>query len=171
MKNLKYLFVFLLISCSASKVVYDYDAKTDFSTFKTYSFFEDVGDGLNEIDTKRFTRSIERYLDSLGLKKSEKPDFYINVISEKRDAQRNNNVGIGVGGGRNVGFGISTGISIGGKKINEKIAIDFVASNNNELFWQGIIDAKVKEKIKPKAREVLVDDFVKKILSKYPPSK
>lgn len=159
------------MSCSASKVIYDYDANTDFSTFKTYSFFIDVGEGLNEIDVKRFTRSIERYLDSLGLKKVEKPDFYINVISEKSDAPRNNNVGIGVGGGRNVGFGISTGITIGGKKINERIAIDFVASNNNTLFWQGIINAKVKENINPKERAVLVNNLIKKILSKYPPKK
>lgn len=158
------------MSCSTSKVIYDYDVKTDFSAYKTYSFFEDVGEGLNELDVKRFTRSIEGYLDSLGLKKVDKPDFYIHVISEKRDAPRNNSVGIGIGGG-NVGFGVSTGISIGGKKINERIAIDFVASNNNELFWQGVINAKVREKIKPKDREILIHDLIKKILSKYPPKK
>jgi hypothetical protein len=175
MKYLKYLFVFLFMSCSSSKVIYDYDVKTDFSKYKTYSFFEDVGDGLNEIDAKRFTRSIERYLDSLGLKKVEKPDFYINVVSEKSDVPRNNNVGIGVGsgGGRRggVGLGISTGISIGGNKINEKIAIDFVDAGSNQLFWQGIVNAKVKEKINPREREVFVNDLVKKILSKFPPSK
>lgn len=174
MKYLKYLFVFLLVSCSSSKVIYDYDVKTDFSKFKTYSFFEDVGGGLNEIDAKRFTRSIERYLDSLGFEKVEKPDFYINVVSEKSDVPRNNNVGIGVGsGGRRggVGLGISTGISIGGNKVNERIAIDFVDASSNQLFWQGVVNAKVKEKTNPSAREIFVNDLVKKILSKFPPTK
>lgn len=158
------------MSCSASKVVYDYDAKTDFSKFKTYSFFEDVGDGLNEIDAKRFVRSIENTLDSLGFRRSEAPDFYINVISEKKELPKNNNIGIGVGGGRNVGFGISTGISFGGKKINETIIIDFVDSSNDKLFWQGSIDVKVSENIKPKDRVILVERIVKKVVNKYPPS-
>lgn len=169
MKNLKYIFILILFGCSSSKVVYDYDAKTDFSQYKTYDFFEDVGDGMNEIDARRFTASLEHQLDSLGLKKNSKPTFYINVISEKSEIS-NDNVGIGIGGGgRNVGFGISTGISIGGKKLNEKITIDFVDAKDNQLFWQGVLNIKVREKIKPEDRVVLVQNIIKKILDKYPP--
>ena len=170
MKYFRYFFLLVIVGCSSSKVTYDYDAKTDFTKFKTYSFFEDVGEGLNEIDAKRFVASIENYLDSLGLKKVEKPDFYINVVSEKAELPKNNNVGIGVGGGgRNSGISISTGILFGGNKIREKITIDFVESSNNKLFWQGILNAKVREKIKPEDREILVDQIIIKILNKYPP--
>ncbi len=161
----------MLFGCSASKVVYDYDVKTNFVEYKTYAFFEDAGDGLNELDVKRFARAIEHELDSLGLQKSSTPDFFINFISEKRELPKNNNVGIGVGGGRNVGIGISTGISFGGNKINERITIEFVSFANNQLFWEGLLNAKVREKIKPEEREQLVNELVKKILSKYPPSK
>lgn len=172
LKNLKYCIILLfLVGCSSSKVVYDYDTKTDFSKYKTYHFFEDAGDGLNELDIKRFTNSIDYVLDSLQLKKSETPSFFINVISEKSDVEQDD-FGIGIGGGgRNVGIGISTGISFGGKKINELITIDFVDAQSNKLFWQGVLNVKVREKIKPKDRVVLVERIVKKILSNYPPKK
>lgn len=127
---------------------------------------------MNELDVKRFMSSIESHLDSLGLKKSEKPDVFINILSEKSELLNGNNVGIGIGsGGRNVGIGISTGINLGGRKINERITIDFVDAKDNQLFWQGVLDVKVREKIKPKERVILVDQVVKKMLSKYPPKK
>ena len=172
LKNLKYCIILLfLVGCSSTKVMYDYDTKTDFSKYKTYHFFEDTGDGLNELDVKRFTRSIDHILDSLQLKKSEAPSFFINVISEKSDVEQDD-FGIGIGGGgRNVGIGISTGISFGGKKINELITIDFVDAQSNKLFWQGVLNVKVREKIKPKERVALVEKIVKKILSNYPPKK
>jgi len=151
--------------------MYDYDLKTDFSQYKTYNFFEDAGDGMNELDVKRFIRSIEANLDSIGYEKSEKPDFYINFISGKSEAVRNKNVGVGVGaGGRNSGISISTDVFFGGAKINEKITIDFVAAVNNKLFWQGVLNMKVKEKIKPEERIAIVREAVKKILTKYPPN-
>ena len=83
LKYFKYIFILVLFGCSSSKVIYDYDLKTDFSEYKTYNFFEDAGDGMNELDIKRFVSAIETNLDSIGYKKSEKPDFYIDVISEK----------------------------------------------------------------------------------------
>lgn len=168
---MKYFGCFLLliiIGCSPSKVIYDYDMKTDFSNFKTYSFFEDAGNGLNEIDTKRFITSVEKYLDSLGFKKTVNPSFYINIVSEKTELPNNSNVGVGVGGG-NPGVSISTGIFFGRNKIRERITIDFVRSSNNKLFWQGILNTKVKEKIKPEGREALVNQIIAKILNKYPP--
>lgn len=163
--------LFLIMGCSSSKVVYDYDTKTDFSKYTTYHFFDDVGKGLNELDVKRFTRSIEAVLDSLQIQKSEKPRFFINVISEKSEIERDD-IGVGIGGGgRNVGIGISTGISFGGKKINERITLEFVDSDSNLLFWQGTLDVKVREKIKPQDRVVLVNEIIKKMLSKYPPKR
>lgn len=171
MKNLKYVLVLLLFGCSTSKVVYDYDIRTDFSKYKTYDYFEDVGEGLNELDVKRFSRSMETYLNSLGINRNEKPNFYINIISEKSEIV-GDGIGIGIGtGGRNVGVGVSTGITLGGKKLNERITIDFVDAENNKLFWQGVLDIKVREKIKPEDRVILVNNIISRILSRYPPKK
>ena len=170
MKNLKYIVLFLIFGCSSSKVVYDYDVKTDFSKYKTYDYFEDVGDGLSELDIKRFARAVNYHLDSLGINQNEKPDFYINIISEKNEVQ-GNGIGIGLGtGGRNVGVGVSTGITLGGKKFDETITVDFVNADN-QLFWQGALTVKAREKIKPKERVVLVERIINQILSNYPPKK
>ena len=170
MKNLKYIVLFILVGCSSSKVVYDYDVKTDFSKYKTYDYFEDVGNGLSELDVKRFIRAVNYRLDSLGINQNEKPDFYINIISEKSEIP-GDYIGLGLGtGGRNVGVGASTGIAIGGKKFNETITVDFVDADN-QLFWQGAITVKVREKIKPKDRVVLVERIINQILSNYPPKK
>ena len=161
--------LFLITGCSSSRVVYDYDTKTDFSKYTTFHFFEDAGEGLNELDVKRFTRSIESVLDSLQIRKSDDPSFFINVISEKSDVV-GDDVGVGIGGGGgNIGIGISTGITLGGKKINERITLEFVDAASNTLFWQGILDVKLREKIKPEDRVILVNKMVKKILNNYPP--
>ncbi len=168
LRNLKYMLILLCFGC-ASKVVYDYDTKTNFSKYKTYNYFDDVGDSLSRFDVKRFTRAIDTHLDSIGIKKSETPSFFINVIAERWDLQPTNTVfGVGVGG-RNVGGVISTSVNFGAKKVNEKIVIDFVDADTNTIFWQGILSRTVKEKMKTKDRVWHIQKVVEQVLSNYPP--
>jgi hypothetical protein len=172
MKNIQYLFLVLLMSCSSSKVITDYDDKANFSNFKTYAFFEDVGKGLNELDVKRVTSIMKTELNMLGIQESENPDFFINIISKTTESNNNNTIGIGVGsGGRNGGFGISGGIPIGGKKMNEEFIIEFVNSSNDKLFWEAILNSTIKEKRKPEEKEIHFQEIITKILEKYPPKK
>lgn len=172
MKHIKFLFLFVLMSCSVSKVITDYDSEINFEDFKSYSFFEDVGEGLNELDVKRVRLSMNSELKSVGFKKLENPDFYINVIAKYSETQNNNTIGIGLGsGGRNGGFGISGGIPIGGKKLNEEFIIEFVNAKTYEVIWEGILNSKINEKRKPEEKEQHFNEVVKKILEKYPPKK
>lgn len=158
------------MSCSSSKVLVDYDGKTDFSKFKTYGFYEDIGTGLNELDVKRVINSIDSEMKKLGFNKTETPDFYINLISKISESQNNNTIGIGIGnGGINGGFGISGGIPIGGKKLDEEIILEFVDSKTDELFWEGILNSTIKEKRKPEKRKIYFNEVINKILQNYPP--
>ena len=43
----------VLVGCSSGKIVYDYDIKTNFNQFKTFNFYDDAGNGMNELDVKR----------------------------------------------------------------------------------------------------------------------
>ena len=156
MKNLKYLFLVLLMSCSTSKVITDYDDKADFSSFKTYAFYEDVGKGLNELDVRRVTSIMNTELNKLGIQESENPDFFINIISNTTEATNNNTIGIG-------------GIPIGGKKLNEEFIVEFVAATNNTLFWEAILNSKINENRKPEEKELHFQEIIKIILEKYPP--
>lgn len=150
----------------------DYDSKTDFSKYKNYGFFEDVGKGLNEFDVKRVVSTINLEMSNRGFTTDENPDFYINVISKLSENNNRNTIGIGVGsGGRNGGFGISGGIPIGTKKLNEEFTIEFVDSKTDELFWEGTLNSKVKEKRTPKEKVLHFKEIIKIILDKYPPKK
>ena len=170
MKNLKYLFLVLLMSCSTSKVITDYDDKADFSSFKTYAFYEDVGKGLNELDVRRVTSIMNTELNKLGIQKSENPDFFINIITNTTEATNNNTIGIGVGsGGRNGGIGISGGIPIGGKKLNEELIVEFVDAKNDALFWEAVLNSTINENRKPEEKELHFQEIIKIILEKYPP--
>jgi hypothetical protein len=163
--------LFILIGCSSNKIVYDYDNQTDFEKFKTFDFYEDVGAGMNEIDAKRAKGIIEEELKAKGFKKSGNPDFLINFTSQKTALEDNNAVGVGIGGGRNVGIGISGGITIGAKKVNEEFIVEFVNTQDNQLFWQGISNKKIKEKITPEERVLYLQAILKKTFEQYPPKK
>lgn len=172
MKSLKYLFIFLLMSCSSAKVMTDYDSEVNFNEFKTFAFFEDAGKGLSELDVKRVLPTISNTLKEMNLNEVENPDFFINVITKTNKVQSNNTIGIGIGSsGRSGGFGVSGGIPIGGNKLNEAFIIEFVDAKTNLVIWEGILNSKVNEKRKPEEKEVHFKEIIEKVLNKYPPIK
>ena len=102
---------------------------------------------------------------------SEEPDMYINILSKESEKVDRSTIGIGMGGGRNVGFGISGGIPIGSKKMNQTLIIDFVKSENDELLWQGISNGTIKEQTTPKEKLMHYKKIIEKMLMNYPPKK
>jgi len=171
MKRLKYLLLLFIVGCSSTKVVYDYDSKTNFDRYKTFNFFEDAGKGLSDLDVKRITNELIRKLEQKGMSLSETPDIYINILSKESEVANRNTIGLGIGGGGTIGFGISGGIPIGTKKMNQQLTIDFVESKNNELIWQGIADSEIKERTTPQEREIHYKKVIDKVLVSYPPNK
>ena len=171
-KYINYIVIFLsLVGCSSSKVVYDFDNTMDFTKYQSYQYFDDMGEGLNELDSKRFQASIDKFLDSVQIKRIDSPSFFIHVISESSKIE-GTGIGIGLGsGGGNVGFGMSTGISLQSQRLQEKITIDFVDSITNKLFWQGVLTVKRKERMSPESRIELINEIVQRILSNFPPKK
>ncbi|WP_299103652.1 DUF4136 domain-containing protein [uncultured Tenacibaculum sp.] len=171
MKYFKLLGILLLVGCASVNVVSDYDSKTNFKQYATFLFYEDAGKGLNELDVKRIEREIVSGLESKGMRVNEAPTMYVNIVSEERVSENRNTIGVGIGGGRNVGFGISGGIPIGGRKIQQQLVIDFVDAKTNELIWQGIANTEVKERTSPEEREQHYKKVIHKILEQYPPKK
>ncbi|WP_282073979.1 DUF4136 domain-containing protein [Polaribacter atrinae] len=169
MKKVQYFILLLLMSCSTSKVITDYDENTNFSKYKTYAFFDDIGTGLNEFDVDRAADALFDEMELLGFKEVETPDFYINFKAKTAAPKVTNTIAIGLGsGGRNGGFGVSGGIPIGGKKLDEEITVEFVDAKTNELFWEGILTSTIKEKRKPEDRVAYFKEVVREILQKYP---
>ncbi|WP_188654601.1 DUF4136 domain-containing protein [Yeosuana aromativorans] len=164
------LMLLILSSCAPIRVTYDYEKGTDFSKYKTYNYYGDMKTGLSELDTKRFLESMDAKLETLGIRFSETPDFYIDIkSSEYREAQRNT-VGVGLGGGgRNVGGGLSIGIPLGQSNVNRQIIIDFVDEKGKGLFWEAVSESSYNPNATPENRTAQLQAIVNKTLSQYPP--
>lgn len=172
MKALKFIFLlFLLASCGTTFVNYDYETSTDFTQYKTYDYFGDMQTGLIKFDSIRIINAIDAKLSAMGFKRSESPDFYIDIQS-KRLANRNSpNIGVGVGGGRGGGFGgVSVGVPLNSNKYTREITIDFVDKDQNErLFWQAVSESTFKGNASVEKREMTIAKLVDKIFEGYPP--
>lgn len=163
-------FLLILMSCSSAKVVTDFEDNTDFSNYKTYGFYQNVGNGLNELDVKRIIRTIDTTLQQKGLKFSDSPDFYIDFSSKKSDELPSTSLAIGFGNvGVNTAYGVSGGIPVGKKKVLEIIKIEFLTPDKEKLIWQAFLESKVKEKRTPQEKELYFQETILKILSEYPP--
>lgn len=152
-------------------VSYDYEKTTDFSKYKTYNYYGDMNTGLSVLDTRRLLKALDAKLDSLGLQKSDTPDFFIDIQSSEFQNQ-NGGVGFGVGGtGRNAGGGISVGIPTGQSNMSRRIVFDFVddAGDKEKLFWQAVSTGSFRVNATPDKREAYFVSLVEKVFRKYPP--
>jgi Domain of unknown function (DUF4136) len=171
MRVFKYVFLLLLVASCGPVIHYDYEKSTDFNHYKSYNYFDDMESGLSQLDTKRLVRAIDSRLATMGLTRSDNPDFYIDIKSQDIQNRTNSNVGVGVGGtGRNVGGGISIGMPIGSSQYMREIIIDFVdISNGEKLFWQAVSESTYSPNASPEKREEVFIKLVEKIFEGYPP--
>ncbi|WP_299111827.1 DUF4136 domain-containing protein [uncultured Winogradskyella sp.] len=172
MKNLKFLFIAFLVTSCGTVVNYDYEKSTDFSSYKNYNYFDDMETGLSELDTKRLKRAIDGKLKTMGLTRSDTPDFYIDIQSQQVVSRNNSSVGVGLGGGGGGGFGgVSVGIPVGQNKQSREIVIDFVDENKIGLFWQAVSESNYNPNSSPEKREAVFAKLVEKVFTEYPPQK
>lgn len=161
--------MFLLLSCGAYIGV-DYDEQTDFSGYTSYNFYPSIESGLSQLDDNRIMKITDSLLRQKGFTKSEDPQLYVNFFAVESVSNSRSTIGIGVGGGgRNVGGGISGGIPIGGKTINQRLTFDLIDAEEDDLVWQATADGDMKEKSTPLQKEKYYEGVLVKILKKFPP--
>ena len=172
MKNLKFICIAFLITSCGTIVNYDYEKSTDFTSYKTYNYFDDMKTGLSELDTKRLIRAMDKKLETMGLVRSDNADFYIDIQSQDIQNRNNSNVGIGVGGGGGRGFGgVSVGIPVGQSKHTRQLIIEFVDETKTGMFWQAVSESSYSLNASPEKREAKFVALVEKIFAGYPPKK
>ncbi|MEH6407249.1 MAG: DUF4136 domain-containing protein [Leeuwenhoekiella sp.] len=171
----KILFIclcFALISCGTTNVDYDYDEQANFDAFKSYNYLPDMQSGMSQLDLNRLMKATDSILQSRGYIKSETPDLYVNVVSDRYEDASRNSVGIGIGGvGGNVGVGVGGGIPIGGRTLHQTLTIDLVDVKKDALVWQAVSDSNLQLKTNPAQREAYFKTIMEKIFKKYPPQK
>jgi hypothetical protein len=176
-KPLLLILVILFSSCSAVNVAVDYDSKVDFKKYKTFAFYKTGIDKakISDLDKKRILRAIESELSLLGLVKSENPDMLVSIFTksrEKVDVNQNNNFGYGFGWGWNPWMwnGMNNNSMIISQYTEGTLFIDFIDKQKKELVWQGVGTGALKIQNLEK-KEARVKEFVKEIVSKFPPQK
>lgn len=185
MKLLKLLTLTLLVtltltSCSSLRVSSDYDTQADFKGYKTFAFYKKGIDkaSVSDLDKKRIMRAIEAEMLAKGYTKSSNPDILVSIFTKSRERVNinNNNLGYGWGWGwGRWGWGGNPWLWGGANqniRVNQytegTLFIDFIDRDGNELVWQGIGSGAMRIK-NPQKKEKRIKEFVKEILSNYPP--
>ncbi|MCA0133601.1 DUF4136 domain-containing protein [Winogradskyella alexanderae] len=171
MKALKYILLFAFMSSCGPLIYYDYEETTDFTQYKSYSYFDDMETGLSVLDQKRIMRAIDAELQKVGIERKTNADFYIDISSRDIQPTTNSSFGIGMGGtGGNVGGAISVGVPVGGNLLSREITIDFVdLSEGEKLVWQAVCESLYKPNDTPEKRDEHFNKLIGRIFSKYPP--
>ncbi len=189
MKNYLYIFIITIFitGCSSLSLSTDYDDKIDFSSFKTYRWYEEKDDDNNKTSLK-FTNSImdqrirETIDQQLQLKNYSKTntgavDFLVNysvVVEDQVDVRTYNNYsgmypGYGYyGRGMSVGYGGSPETVVTYYKQGTLI-IDIINPETDQLMWRGAADGRLPKSANREESDVLVQKYVTKILSAFPP--
>ncbi|SDR65927.1 protein of unknown function [Formosa sp. Hel1_31_208] len=182
LKLLSIVMVTLVISsCSSVRVAADYDKAADFNNYKSFAFFKTGIDKaeISDLDKRRILRAIESELLAKGFTKSENPDILVSIFtkSQQRVDVYNNAWGMGAwgwggfgpwGGGFGPGWGwgwnqqpmVST-------RSEGTLFIDLIDAKKKELIWQGMGTGYLPRNVEKK--EERINEFVSKVMEKYPP--
>lgn len=161
--------------CSPFSINADYDTTTDFSKFRTWSWFSGPRppapdlDGLTE---QRIRNAIETQLPKRGLAKgAEGTDllvaFHVSVTQRLEVTPTTMSYGYGWGHGY---VGTSYGNEV--RTYDEgTLLIDLLDAKSKSLVWRGVARATVYRNASPQEREARVQAAVGAILEQFPPAK
>jgi len=172
MKTIQFLSLLLVLaflqSCYSVRIVSDYDKSVDYSQYKTYAFYKDGIDNvkIHDLDKKRILKAIEKELQAKGMTASENPDLLVNIFTQASERIDVNPYGYNWYFGWNYcSFGgITTSVH---RYIEGTLRIDLIDANKKEVVWQGVGEGFLTKKSHKK--EERINEFVKKIIEKYPP--
>lgn len=166
------LLLFMVVaSCSSVRVASDYDKSANFNEYKTFAFYKTGIDKaeISDLDKRRILRAIESELMAKGFTKSENPDMLVSIFTKSREKVNVYNNGFGPYG---YGWGWSpyyynnynTSIST---STEGTLYIDLIDANKKELVWQGMGTGYLSQRMEKKDERI--QEFVSKIMEKYPP--
>jgi hypothetical protein len=172
MKTLKIisasLFMLLFVTaCSSIKVSTDYEAKTNFSQYKTFAFYRTGIDKapISDIDKRRIISAISNELTAKGMTVSETPDVLISIFTKARER-----VDVYDNNWHPYYYDPFHRQQIS-KYTEGTLFIDIIEKEGKKLVWQGIGNGFLTKSQKPEKKEANIQLFVKEILKKYPPEK
>jgi hypothetical protein len=171
----------LLSACSSGiQVRSDSSVTADFSSFKTYGYFQPMGieAGYNSpIFGELFRAAISKEMESRGYRLSNQPDLIINVTAQFDEKIKMSSYttpymsGAYYGGlgGPSYGSAVGVGVSVGSRatEVEEvSVFIDLVENKAERIAWQGVAVFDGSDK-KAQELEQTINDTVSKIFAQY----
>ena len=166
------LLVGALTACSTVTTTADYDDKTNFSKFKTWSW-KGNAEITDDIMARRIQSAVADQLARKGLTRSDdNPDLWVAVHARlsKQTQITSYNSGWGYGWGwygHGAGGGVSTAtvqeIPVG------TLIVDLADVNRKELVWRGTASDTLNPERSPQEKEKALNEALAKMFEKYPP--
>ena len=154
----------LLVVCSmrvvaqgaAQKLNIDYDAKTDFTRYKTYAWIDCKRPANSKLNHEAVIAKINHHLAAVGLRRVDGPeaDLYVSYRGGIEDCVEYDVDNFGNGG------------TIERKHQEATLAIELIEVNTKNLVWVGRAGYKLSDK--PANNNRRIDQTISKILKKYP---
>jgi hypothetical protein len=195
----KYLLLLITIAfiagCSSLTLDTDYDKSINFSSLKTYRWHTQNKYNtasqqylkVNNLMDQRIRATIDKQLQAQNytLVSSGKVDFLINysvVVEDKTDINTYNNYngyypgfryGMGYGYyGRRMSVGYSSGPDVQVTHYQQgTLIIDIINPGTDQLMWRGAADGRLPKNADRAEKDKLIQQYVTKILSDFPPKK
>lgn len=171
MKNFLILFLCAgAMSCSSTKIVFNYDKGVDFTEFKSYKFTDDdLEEAIGSFNRERILTGLENELSSKGLTKSAEPDLFVNAhIKAQRKSEVDAASQVGYGS-----LGWQTANSAAYLKYDEYtegyLFITIAEYKTETIIWQGAGSKVIDEGATEEEREKNIAEIIQQIMVNYPP--
>ncbi len=169
----------LLTACSSGvQVRSDGSPAADFSSYKTYGYFQPMGieGGYNSpVFGEHFRAAISKEMEARGYQISNHPDLIINVTARLDDKVKVTTYtapymsGMYYGGPYRGGSAVGAGVTVGSQATmteNVSVFIDLVDKSSERISWQGVAEFEATDEKAQHLRQT-IDQTVSKIFALY----
>ena len=176
------LILLLITACSSGLTVRsDIDPNADFSQYKTWNFFDQLGieGGYNSpIFGEHFRAAITREMNQRGYRMADNPDLLVNVTVQSDEKVRMSTYTTPYmsgayyarPGGAQYGSALGVGVGVGSratKTTEASVFIDLVDNQRDRMSWQGVAVIDANDKVAQQLRDAIYT-AVNVVFDQYP---
>lgn len=165
----------LLAACASKPTIRsNLDPAANFSTYRTFAFYDEVGGGKAKYDSfanQYIKNAIVREMQARGLQRADAADLLVNIHVQAKDKVRVSESPAYYGGYygyRGGAYGWGAGVSTTVDNYTEgTLNIDVVDRGTSKLVWEGIAVGRISDKSRDNPQPA-IDAVVKQVFERFP---